>query len=84
MQWLQILTTRDECVADSPNYSFSHTELTFLALSEVILSILIGSFKFSLPENKDEIVWNLAGVRYPTVGKDSDKPRFPMRVELLE
>lgn len=44
---------------------------------------MIGSFKFSTPEKKDSIVWNLATVRYPTVGKDSTKPAFPMKMERL-
>lgn len=48
---------------------------------EVVLSLLLGSFKFSLPDH--EIVWNLAGVKYPTVGRISNTPSMPMKVELL-
>ncbi|TCD69775.1 cytochrome P450-dit2 [Steccherinum ochraceum] len=54
-------------------FKFSQLEM------KVILSVLIKSFKFSLPDNKNEIVWNLAGVRYPTVG-NATKPSFPMKV----
>ena len=51
---------------------------------EVVLSDLIGSFKFSMPETvKEEIVWNLASVKYSTVGSESVKPAFPMKVECL-
>ena len=57
--------------------------LAFLAYvpAEVVLTILLGSFKFSLP--KQEIVWNLAGVKYPTVGRASTKPSMPIVVERI-
>ncbi|TCD69776.1 cytochrome P450-dit2 [Steccherinum ochraceum] len=57
-------------------FKFSQLEM------KVILSVLLTTFKISLPDNKDDIVWNLAGVRYPTVGNDT-KPSFPMKVERL-
>ena len=46
---------------------------------EVVLAILLRSFKFSL--SSQEIVWNLAGIKYPTVGRDSTKPSMPIKVE---
>lgn len=49
---------------------------------EVVLSTLISSFKISMPANGKDIIWNMAGVRYPTVG-ESVKPAFPMRMERL-
>lgn len=48
-----------------------------------MLSVLIETFQVSPPDNKDDVVWNLAGVRYPTVGKVSTKPAMPMKVERL-
>ncbi|THH26895.1 hypothetical protein EUX98_g7288 [Antrodiella citrinella] len=56
-------------------FKFSQTEM------KVILSTLLQDFKFSLPQNKNGVVWNSAGVIYPTVGKDSTQPSFPMTVE---
>ncbi|KAJ3489260.1 hypothetical protein NLI96_g2239 [Meripilus lineatus] len=56
-------------------FKFSQLEM------KVVLSLLLGSFKFSLPDH--EIVWNLAGVKYPTVGRISNTPSMPMKVELL-
>ncbi|TCD64103.1 cytochrome P450-dit2 [Steccherinum ochraceum] len=57
-------------------FKFSQLEM------KIVLSVLIDSFKFSI-DNKTKIVWNLAGVKFPTVGKDSVKPAFPMVVERL-
>ncbi|KAJ3478664.1 hypothetical protein NLI96_g9603 [Meripilus lineatus] len=56
-------------------FKFSQLEM------KVVLTILLGSFKFSLP--KQEIVWNLAGVKYPTVGRASTKPSMPIVVERI-
>ncbi|TCD69766.1 cytochrome P450-dit2 [Steccherinum ochraceum] len=39
---------------------------------KVILSTLLSSFKFSVSDK--EIVWNMAGVRFPTAGKESIEP----------
>lgn len=47
----------------------------------MVLAILLRSFKFS-PSEK-EIVWNLAGVNYPTVGRTSVKPSMPLKVEAI-
>ena len=51
-------------------------------LAEVVLAVMLRSFKFSLAEKP--IFWNLAGVNYPTVGKDSDKPTMYLKVEPVE
>ncbi|TCD65651.1 cytochrome P450-dit2 [Steccherinum ochraceum] len=59
-------------------FKFSQLEM------KIVLSVLIDSFNFHIPEDKGaKIVWNLAGVKFPTVGKDSLKPAFPMIVERL-
>lgn len=47
------------------------------------MSVLLDSFEFSEPANGKDVVWNLAGVRYPTVGKDSKIAEFPMKVAPL-
>lgn len=49
---------------------------------EVVLAVLLRSFRFS-PSEKD-IVWNLAGVNYPTVGKYATKPSLPMKMEVIK
>ena len=48
---------------------------------EVILSVLLSTFKFELSDKP--IVWNVASVRYPTVGRESNVPQMPMKVSLL-
>ena len=47
---------------------------------EVVMTVLLEAFEFSIPDTGKEVVWNLAGVRYPTIGKDSKFAEFPMRV----
>ncbi|OBZ67576.1 hypothetical protein A0H81_12405 [Grifola frondosa] len=56
-------------------FKFSQLEM------KVVLSLLLSKFTFSLSDKP--IVWNLAGVRYPTVGKDSTKPEMWLKVGLL-
>ena len=49
--------------------------------SEVTLAVLLAHFKFE--SGKDEIVWNHAGVAYPTVGNDSLKPEMPLKASVM-
>ncbi|KAL6306612.1 hypothetical protein BKA93DRAFT_824125 [Sparassis latifolia] len=49
---------------------------------KVVLSALLPKFTFELTHKP--IVWNMAGVRYPTVGRESIKPEMPLKVGLLE
>jgi len=58
-------------------FKFSQLEM------KVVLSLLLDSFKFSPAQNAEDIVWNFAAVKYPTVGKDTFNPSFPMKVEPL-
>ena len=51
---------------------------------EVVLATLLSSFKVSPAKNAKDVVWNMAGVRYPTVGKDSLQPSFPLTMEALK
>ncbi|OBZ67681.1 hypothetical protein A0H81_12357 [Grifola frondosa] len=53
-------------------FKFSQLEM------KVVLSLLLSRFAFSLSDKP--IVWNLAPVRYPTVGKDSTKPEMWLKV----
>ena len=49
---------------------------------EVVLSLLLSNFKFDLSDKP--IVWNNAGVAYPTVGRDSRKPEMPLKVSVIK
>ncbi len=73
-----------EMSASSSNLSWNVVDRNrcALVLAEVVLSVLLKSFRFS-PSNK-EIVWNLSPVKYPTVGRESSRPSMPMKVELLK
>nr|BAL05087.1 cytochrome P450 [Phanerodontia chrysosporium] len=56
-------------------FKFSQLEM------KVVLAVLLRSFRF-LPCNKD-VYWNLAGITYPTLGKDSDKLELPIKLEII-
>ena len=43
--------------------------------------MLLLTFKFEMSDKL--IVWNVAPVRYPTVGRESKVPQMPMKVILL-
>ena len=83
-QWIQILAARNEYV--NIFFFFEHTDkflpFFFLALIEVVLAVLIPTFKFEL-SNK-EIYWNFTGVQYPTVGTESTKAEMFLRLSLLK
>ncbi|GJE97231.1 cytochrome P450 [Phanerochaete sordida] len=58
-------------------FKFSQLEM------KVVLAMLVSSFRFSLCEGKNgEIVWNRAGIAYPSVG-NSRRPSLPLCVEPL-
>lgn len=48
---------------------------------EVVLAVLLSSFKFS-PADK-EVVWNVAGIQYPTVDRISRKAEMPLKVTAI-
>ena len=63
-------------------YSPSLTTLSMLITSsEAMLFVLLDAFRFTVSDK--EIVWNIATVRYPTVGKDGVKPELPLVVAPL-
>jgi len=59
-------------------FKFSQLEM------KVVLSVLLHTFKFSPSDNNEDVVWNLANVKYPTVGKDNNIPSFPIKVERVK
>lgn len=60
-------------------FKFSQLEM------KVVLATLLSSFRFSLCDGKNaDIVWNRAGIAYPTVGNDGGHPSLPLRVERLK
>lgn len=53
------------------------------SISEMILAVLIKSFKFDLPRDK-EIVWNLGGIQTPSVkGAETQMPHLPLLVSCV-
>jgi len=58
-------------------YKFAEMEI------KLILFTLLESFEFDLPADK-EILWNIAGIQYPTVGKASTKEEMPLRITLRQ
>ncbi|KAI0789221.1 cytochrome P450 [Abortiporus biennis] len=58
-------------------FKFSQLEM------KVVLAILLQSFKFSPADCSKDITWNLAGVKYPTIGKVDNHPCLPLKVELI-
>ncbi|OBZ67957.1 Docosahexaenoic acid omega-hydroxylase CYP4F3 [Grifola frondosa] len=57
-------------------FKFSQLEM------KVVLSILMANFTFELADKP--IQWNLAGVSYPTAGKESNNPEMSMKVKLFQ
>ncbi|OBZ67938.1 hypothetical protein A0H81_12339 [Grifola frondosa] len=57
-------------------FKFSQLEM------KVVLSLLLSNFTFELSDKP--IVWNVAGVRYPTMGKDGRKPQMLLKVGLIK
>ncbi|KAI0955818.1 hypothetical protein AcV7_006382 [Taiwanofungus camphoratus] len=56
-------------------FKFSEMEI------KVTLSVLLSSFRFDVSQKP--IVWNLATVKYPTVGRESNAAQLPLRVQSL-
>ncbi|KAH9832025.1 cytochrome P450 [Rhodofomes roseus] len=57
-------------------FKFSEMEM------KVVLSVMLPSFTFQLSDKP--IVWNVGGVWYPTVGRESNKPELPLKVGLYQ
>ncbi|EPT01796.1 hypothetical protein FOMPIDRAFT_1048392 [Fomitopsis schrenkii] len=57
-------------------FKFSEMEM------KVVLSILVSNFTFEFSDKPIE--WNVGGVMYPTVGKESNKPELPLKVGLYK
>ena len=54
-------------------------QLTYFR-AEVVLAVLLESFKFMTPSEERNVVWNFAGVRYPTVGEQSNTAELPLKI----
>lgn len=74
-------------------FKFSQIEMSKSALirecgfhsfrsAEAVLAVLIPVFTFELP--KEPIVWNVAGVTYPTMGKEATKPQMKLKVGFVK
>ncbi|KAJ3901204.1 cytochrome P450 [Lentinula edodes] len=50
--------------------------------TEVVISILVETFKFSPSDKDSEIFWQMNGVTAPVVGKDKH-PQLPMNISLV-
>ncbi|EPS93813.1 hypothetical protein FOMPIDRAFT_1055630 [Fomitopsis schrenkii] len=57
-------------------FKFSQLEM------KVVLVILLAKFTFA-PSDQG-VFWNLAGIQYPTVSKDSVQPQLPMKVGFVK
>lgn len=62
----------------SPGFSGTYAHCS----TEVVLSVLLESFKFSLSDKA--IVWNISGVSYPTVGPTDVHAQLPLMVEVIK
>lgn len=49
--------------------------------TEVVLSEMLANFTFELSERP--VVWNLAGILYPTVGMESTKQELWLKVRAV-
>ena len=50
---------------------------------EAVLAMLIDTFTFELPKDK-EIYWNVSIILYPTIGAQDTKMQLPLRVGLAK
>ena len=50
-------------------------------LAEVVLAVLITSFKFGMTDR--QVVWNTSGVIYPSMSKDTAKPEMMLKVQAV-
>ena len=50
--------------------------------AEVVLNVLLSKFRVTPSKEAKNIVWNMAGVRHPTMKGDLH-PTFPVRLERL-
>ncbi|KAF6762408.1 cytochrome P450 [Ephemerocybe angulata] len=55
-------------------FKFSEMEM------KVILYVIIDLFRFSLPNSKEPIFWNMIGISTPFVNKDELRPALPLVV----
>ena len=56
--------------------------MSFSDITEVVLTILLESFRFNLP-TESKISWKLGGITSPGV-EDDPVPKLPLRVSLVK
>ena len=71
-------------VATNPGGELIALILLWCSLLFLVLSTLLSKFKVTLADNVDEVYWNLAPVQYPTVGKESDRPEYPIKLTPIQ
>ncbi|KAI0791135.1 cytochrome P450 [Abortiporus biennis] len=59
-------------------FKFSQLEM------KTVLSVLIESFKFSHSKDRHKVVWNSAGIAFPSIGYETTTPSMPMHIELVQ
>ena len=76
LQWIQVLTTWDECV--DPHFFFCDVYIEYGTIfhSEVVLSVLLSQFRFAVPEK--QIIWEMSPISIPTVKGYPRRPQLPM------
>ncbi|PCH34772.1 cytochrome P450 [Wolfiporia cocos MD-104 SS10] len=57
-------------------FKFSQLEM------KIVLAVLLPAFTFA-PSDKD-IIWNIAGIQYPSVRRESLKAQMPMKIGLVK
>ncbi|EMD33549.1 hypothetical protein CERSUDRAFT_67761 [Gelatoporia subvermispora B] len=57
-------------------FKFSQIEM------KAVLSVLLPIFTFELP--KEPIIWNIAGVAYPTMSEEAAKPQMKLKVGFIK
>jgi len=66
----------------TPAPSFFDVDTNHCSFIEIIVTMLLDNFKFSLSD--DEIVWKLANIQMPWVeGQEAKGPSMPLTVERL-
>ena len=82
-QWIQIFPTWNEYVQNFHHFLkkgfYNHSYL------EVVLCLLVSSFKFSLSQDPSkQIIWQAHGITSPALASDPSKSQLPLIVELAD
>ncbi|KAK7681448.1 hypothetical protein QCA50_015540 [Cerrena zonata] len=58
-------------------FKFSQLEM------KVVLNLVLSKFKVTMAKQTKDVVWNMCGVRHPTM-KGSIDPTFPVNLERIK